>query len=105
MFITCHGAAWSKLKNGNDPVGAMFGRLLRELGFYRDGLRFCSLRRTFRTVADEVRDTPAISLVMGHTASQNDMALYTQAILTIGWKPSRARTGLVVSANATSTVE
>jgi integrase len=33
---------------------------------------FYLLRHTFRTIADEVRDTPAVRLVMGHTESSID---------------------------------
>jgi integrase len=81
VFITSHGAAWAKPIGSNDPVGTLFGRLLRELEFHRDGIGFYSLRRTFRTVADQVRDTHAIDLVMGHASAADDMgALYTQNI-------------------------
>ncbi|MBI3861848.1 MAG: hypothetical protein HY290_08120 [Planctomycetia bacterium] len=81
VFITSHGAAWAKPIGSNDPVGALFGRLLRDLDFHRDGIGFYSLRRTFRTVADQVRDTHAIDLVMGHASAADDMgALYTQNI-------------------------
>ena len=80
-FITKYGTAWAKGAAGNDPVGGEFKKVLKDLGFHRDGIGFYSLRRTFRTVADQVRDTHAIDLVMGHAADANDMgALYTQNI-------------------------
>ncbi len=45
------------------------------------GIEFYNLRRTFRTISDEIQDTKAIRLVMGHTASASDMdARYTQRI-------------------------
>jgi len=81
VFITIHGGAWAKPVAGNDPIATLFRRLLLKLGFHRDGIGFYSLRRTFRTVADQVRDTHAIDLVMGHASAADDMgALYTQNI-------------------------
>jgi integrase len=81
VFITCHGGAWAKQEGSNDPVGSVFGRLLRDLGYYRDGVGFYSLRRTFRTVADQIRDKHAIDFVMGHAPDADDMgSLYTQSI-------------------------
>jgi integrase len=45
------------------------------------GLEFYRLRRTFRTIADEVQDTLAARLIMGHTAPGHDMdAVYVQSI-------------------------
>jgi integrase len=81
VFVTKYGSAWGKGEKGNDPVGLEFRKVLKDLGFHRDGIGFYSLRRTFRTVADQVRDTHAIDLVMGHTADASDMgSLYTQNI-------------------------
>jgi integrase len=82
VFLTCFGAAWLKgTTPGNDSLNTMFGRILRELGHHREGLGFYSLRRTFRTVADQLPDQRAINLVMGHTVPANDMAgVYVQAI-------------------------
>jgi integrase len=80
VFVTIHGAPWTKAI-GADPISKMFGRVLVDLGIHRAGLGFYSLRRTFRTVADQLPDQHAISLVMGHTASASDMgSLYTQVI-------------------------
>jgi integrase len=81
VFVTKYGQSWAKGAAGNDPVGGEFKKLLKDLEFHRDGIGFYSLRRTFRTVADQVRDTHAIDLVMGHAADVSDMgALYTQNI-------------------------
>jgi len=38
----------------------------------REGLGFYALRHSFRTVADECGDFPAIDLIMGH--QRDDMA-------------------------------
>jgi integrase len=77
-FITCHGASWAKGAAGNDPVCGEFKKLLVDLGMHRDGLGFYSLRRTYRTVADntgdEAPDVRAIDLTMGHGAKSGDMA-------------------------------
>lgn len=64
-----------------DAVGLIFGKLLTKMEMKRPGVAFYSLRRTFRTVADEVNDQPAIALIMGHSAKADDMAArYRQTI-------------------------
>jgi len=50
-----------------DGICQEFSKLLRKLGLKRRGLGFYSLRHTFRTWADEVRDQHAIHRIMGHT--------------------------------------
>jgi hypothetical protein len=42
-------------------------KLLDDLGIYRPGLCFSSLRKTFRTVADGAGDQPAAFAIMGHS--------------------------------------
>jgi integrase len=65
VFITVWGNAWMHGKT--DSVGLEFGKLLHRLGINgRRNLGFAALRKTFRTVADETLDFPAINLVMGH---------------------------------------
>jgi len=50
-----------------DTIGDQFRILLRKLGLKRKGIGFYTLRHTFRTWADEVRDQHAIHRIMGHT--------------------------------------
>lgn len=57
-----------------DSVGLEFRRLAGDLGIRRKGIGFYALRHTFQTVADEMRDFPAIDLVMGHMPAGEDMA-------------------------------
>lgn len=65
MFLTKYGQAWSRTGTAN-PLSAEFRKLVKDLGFYRTGLGFYTLRHVFRTVADETKDRPAIDLIMGH---------------------------------------
>lgn len=50
-----------------DYVSSQFRALLKKLGLNRKGATFYALRHTFRTVADETLDFPAVRLVMGHS--------------------------------------
>jgi integrase len=50
-----------------DAIGEEFSKLLSKLGMKRKGVSFYTLRHTFRTWADEVRDQHAIHRIMGHT--------------------------------------
>lgn len=78
VFVTKYGRRWvrpSKTGTPIDGIGHQLGKLLKSLGIYRRGVNFYALRHTFRTVADEIRDRPAIDLIMGHE-DVNDMAVH-----------------------------
>jgi len=77
VFLTKRRVRWAK--HSASPLSAEFRKILEALGLYRKGVSFYALRHTFRTIADETRDQPAIDLIMGH--SRNDMAsVYRQRI-------------------------
>jgi integrase len=72
VFVTKYGGTWGKDSSDN-PVAKETAKLMRELGINgRKGLGFYTLRHTFRTVADEAKDQPAVDFVMGH--ARDDMA-------------------------------
>ena len=58
--MTFDGGSWV------DRLSARFSRLLKRLELNRPRIGFYTLRRVFRTIADETRDFPAIDLIMGH---------------------------------------
>jgi integrase len=65
VFLTRFGNPWVNGKA--DSVCLEFSKRMKALGINgRSSLGFYSLRSTFRTIADEVLDTPAIDLIMGH---------------------------------------
>lgn len=81
VFLTHRGEPWVRKTETEwtDWIADYTWRTLNRIGLYRPGLSFYSLRRTFRTIADESRDEPAIDLVMGH--SRSDMgSVYRQRI-------------------------
>jgi integrase len=77
VFITKRGQSWAK-ETSDNPVSKEFRKLLDALGI--NGHRnFYTLRHTFRTVADEAKDQPAVDFVMGHE-DQRMAALYRETI-------------------------
>ncbi len=82
VFVTKYGQSWNENITAN-PLSAEFRKLLKAIDadakteaekggteppaeLYRRGCGFYALRHSFRTVADETRDFPAIDLIMGH---------------------------------------
>lgn len=63
IFVTKYGGSWAKDDTDN-PVSKEFAKLVRRAGVSQLG--FYALRHTFRTIADEVKDQPAVDFVMGH---------------------------------------
>lgn len=88
VFVTSHGRQWVRVREGKgnggcgtpiDSVYLQFSKLLTKLGLKRAGRGFQALRHTFRTIADETGDFPAIDLIMGHV--RDDMgSVYRQRI-------------------------
>ena len=77
VFITKYGMPWAK-DVPDSPITKETRKLLDRLGI--DGHRnFYTLRHTFRTVADEVKDQPAADYIMGHEVPHMS-AVYRETI-------------------------
>src|SRR5262249_2433538 len=71
--------AWAKETN-DCPVAKETAKLLRALKIDgRTGLGFYTLRHTFRTIADEAKDQPAVDFIMGHEVPHMS-AVYRETI-------------------------
>lgn len=77
VFITIHGLSWGRGVNG--PVTREIAKLLKRLGIVRRGISFYALRHVYRTVADEVKDQPAVDYTMGHESGHMS-TIYRQRI-------------------------
>jgi integrase len=79
IFITHRGDSW-QTGTTDGPLSREFGKLLKKLGINgRKGLGFYTLRHTFRTVADESKDQPAVDFIMGHEVPHMS-AVYRETI-------------------------
>jgi hypothetical protein len=77
VFVTPAGNPY--IVGTKDQIGMAFNRLCARCKLARPGRSFYSLRRTFRTWADELGDQRAAALLMGHTV--NDIGgVYVQRI-------------------------
>jgi integrase len=78
-FVTKYGHSWAK-DTTDQTLAKEFGKLLRALHINgRQGLGFYTLRHTFRTVADESKDQPAVDFIMGHEVPHMS-AVYRETI-------------------------
>jgi integrase len=79
VFITRYGLSWAK-DTATSPITQETAKLLTALYINgRKGLGFYTLRHTFRTVADESKDQPAVDFIMGHEVPHMS-AIYREMI-------------------------
>jgi integrase len=77
VFVTKYGQSWAKDVPDN-PLAKEMRKFLDSLGI--NGSRnFYALRHTFRTVADESKDQPAVDFIMGHE-NQHISTVYRERI-------------------------
>ncbi len=79
VFLTLHRGSWFK-EEYTSPIVLEMRKLLKKLGINgRQRLGFYTLRHTFRTVADESKDQPAVDFIMGHEVPHMS-AVYRETI-------------------------
>lgn len=79
VFVTRCGDCWHT-GTPDGPLSRETGKLLRKLGINgRKRLGFYTLRHTFRTIADESKDQPAVDFIMGHEVPHMS-AVYRETI-------------------------
>jgi len=78
VFVTDWGTSYAH-DDTQSLLVKKFRSLMTATGMYVNGRGFYGLRRSFRTVADEVRDPVAVDLVMGHLDDSMG-AVYRQRI-------------------------
>lgn len=66
VFLTRKRQPWAKEGSRDSPVAKAFSSLQKKGKMALTGRGFYSLRHTFRTIADESEDQPAIDYIMGH---------------------------------------
>ncbi len=66
LFLTRQGRPWGTRDNPNAAITHEFRKLLDDLGLYRRGLSFYSLRHSHRTISSDARDREASDCIMGH---------------------------------------
>jgi integrase len=79
VFLTHRGGSWAK-DEYTSPMVLEMRKLLNKLGINgRKRIGFYTLRHTFRTVADESKDQPAVDFIMGHEVPHMS-AVYRETI-------------------------
>ncbi len=70
FFRTKYGRRFVRISENDaniDQVSSQFRKFLVSWDMHKPGLNFYSLRRTFETVAGNIRDQPAVDYIMGHS--------------------------------------